>query len=85
MSRQGTFQLQGLDGGRVINAASGTVTGEFRWVTVLEDAVLDGYVGNLVDGDTIMVGPTLLQGFGWGGITTSIDVASGSVIAYEMT
>ena len=81
MSRE-AYLLQGGNGGRCIDAAEGPVTGSFRWVQVVNDTVLAGLTNTLVNsGD--LAGLTLPAGLGIGGITTSIEVTSGMVIAYN--
>jgi hypothetical protein len=77
------YQLQGGNGGTVVTAASGTVTGSFRWVSVVEAAVLEAITSTLTGSATLLITKTLPAGVGIGGVTTSIKVTSGTVIAYK--
>lgn len=86
MARGDAFTLQGMDGGSVLAGGDSWVApedGGGRWVSVVEDAVLASYAGNLFNGDLNLTGITLPVGFGFGGITTALSVTSGRVIVYE--
>ena len=77
------FQLQGGNGGHVLNSAEGAQTGKtYRWIQFIEDTVLSALAGNLTnvaDLQTI----THLAGTGIGGNFTAVTVSSGTCIAYD--
>lgn len=75
------YQLQGQNGGVVVTSASGTVTGQFRWISVITTAVIAGISSNLT-GEASLVGLSLAPGIGIGGETASFSLTSGVVIAY---
>jgi hypothetical protein len=81
--RGDSYQLQGQQGGQVINAASGAVTGEFRWLTFVEGSVLTSLTNATLRDASKLVGGSIPAGIGIGGVTTAIAVASGTVIAYD--
>lgn len=82
MARGDSYQLQGQGGGIVIGAGSST-TGNFRWIQVINDAVLDDLVSSNVIGLAAIIDPVILPaGLGIGGSFSSISVATGLVIAY---
>ena len=86
MARGDAFQLQGLDGGVVIEAGNtwtAPVDGGSRWIQFPVDTVLSSYAGNLRNGATFLVGGTFTAGSGLGGIATSIGLTSGLAIVYE--
>lgn len=88
MPRGDSFELQGLNGGVVISSAESPVAGEFRWIQVVNDAVLDALGGDSFSGSTlenigVLIGPTLPAGLGIGGRFTGVSVTSGIVIAYK--
>ena len=82
MSREAHL-LHGGNGGHVINSGEGAVTGEFRWVQIVEDTVFsvvtDATLTNASDLQTI----THAAGTGFGGNITALTVTSGTVIAYN--
>ena len=82
MSRDAAL-LQGGNGGHVINSGEGAVTGNFRWVQMVEDTVFsvvtDSTLENAADLQTI----THLAGTGFGGNITALTVTSGTCIAYD--
>lgn len=77
-----SYYLQGLQGGEVLGA-SATSTGPFRFLVVVNDAVLSGCLSNLEDSNTELVGITLPAGLSIGGIFTDVGVTSGVVIGYH--
>lgn len=87
MSSPVSYDLQGQGGGIVINVASGTVSGNFRWVQVITDASFSeidssGQAGT-IGGISRLWSPVVIPaGVGIGGRFTNITVASGVVIAY---
>jgi len=82
MARGDSYQLQGQGGGIVIGAAS-SATGTFRWIQVINDAVLDDLVSSNVISLAAIVDPVIIPaGIGIGGSFSSISVATGVVIAY---
>jgi len=82
MARGDSYQLQGQQGGVVVNAG-GSATGPFRWVQVVNDAVFSAFVAaNLTDAATKLITITHNAGTGIGGNITSFTVTSGVVIAY---
>jgi hypothetical protein len=84
MSREAAL-LQGINGGHVINAGESTVTGNFRWIQMIEDTVFtditDATLENVADLESPI---THLAGTGFGGNITSITVSSGTCIAYNV-
>jgi hypothetical protein len=81
MARGDSYQLQGQQGGVVINAGGGA-NGPFRWIQVINDTVLDSIGDNDFPDAGLLMGPTLPAGVGIGGRFGSIDVLTGLVIAY---
>jgi len=82
MARGDSYQLQGQGGGVVIGASS-SATGTFRWIQVINDAVLDDLVSSNVIGLAAIIDPVIIPaGIGIGGSFSSISVATGVVIAY---
>lgn len=79
--RGDSYQLQGQQGGQVINSASGLVTKKFRNLVFVTDTVLTGLAGNLV-GLAGLIGPTIPARTELGGQWEGIQVASGVVVAY---
>lgn len=84
MARGDSYQLQGQEGGVVLKSTSSEAdgAGPFRWLLVVNDAVLSEIGGNIRNGSDL-VGPTLPAGLSFGGVLTSITVSSGLVIAYD--
>jgi len=82
MSSPVSYDLQGQGGGVVINAAAGEVTGNFRWIQVITDAVIDDISSSNIVDPTNLTGITIPAGIGIGGRFTLISLASGTVIAY---
>jgi predicted permease len=82
MARGDSYQLQGQQGGVVVSA-SGSETGQFRWVQVVTDTVFSSFVSsNLTNASTNLITITIPAGIGIGGNITSVAVTSGTVIAY---
>lgn len=83
MGRGDSYQLQGRQGGHVLNAGEGAQTGkDYRWLQFVENTVLSNLEGNLenvADLESI----THLAGTGIGGKFTAVTVSSGTVIAYD--
>lgn len=83
MPRGDSYQLQGLQGGDVLNAGEGAQTGKsYRWLQFVENTVLSNLEGNL-DNIADLESITHLAGTGFGGHFTAITVSSGTVIAYD--
>lgn len=84
MARGDSYQLQGQEGGTVLTSASPEADGygPFRWLQVVNDAVLNDLGGNLRN-NSDLVGPVLPAGIGIGGILTNIRLTSGIIIAYD--
>ena len=82
MSRGDSYQLQGQQGGVVVNA-TGSATGPFRWIQIVNDTIFSAIVApNLTDAGTKLITITHPAGTGIGGNITSFTVTSGVVIAY---
>ena len=74
-------QQSGEYGGKYINAASGTVTGSFAELRILETTVLGATTSNITSfpaSISLAVGIAPLTG-----VWTSITVTSGALIAYN--
>ncbi len=74
------YDQQGQQGGIVIDDDSGVITGPFRWISIINDAVLLSYVGNLLP-NAKLVGITLPAGTAIPGVTQSLELTSGVAIA----
>lgn len=82
------YKLQGQNGGVVLTdgeswtmATTGPLKGiPLRWVTIMQDTSLLAYTGNLLGGDTKLVGETLIAGLPIPGQTTNIEVQTGLII-----
>ena len=82
MARGDSYQLQGQGGGVVVGAGSSMV-GNFRWIQVVNDTVLDDLTSDNVTNLPGIIDPVILPaGLGIGGSFSSISVATGLVIAY---
>lgn len=82
MSSPVSYDLQGQGGGVVLNAGNG-VTGEFRWIQVVTDTVLNVCESNnLTQADARLISITLPAGLGIGGRFQEVSVTSGVVIVY---
>jgi hypothetical protein len=82
MSSPISYDLQGQGGGTYINSSSGVVTGNFRWVQVITDAVFTDLLSGNIDAIGDIAGSTVPAGIGIGGRFSTITLVSGSVIAY---
>ena len=83
MSSPFSYDLQGQGGGIALGAGD-AATGPFRWIQVVNDAVLGAISSsNIVNADIQLVSTTLPAGLGIGGLIDYIDVTSGLVIAYR--
>ena len=84
MPRGDSYQLQGQQGGIVLDGADSAV-GRFRWIQAIGDSVLlcdtGETAGNLTD-IINLDGKTLPAGVGIGGVFTKVEISSGTVIAY---
>ena len=83
MSSPVSYDLQGQGGGIVLDSGTGSVTGNFRWIQVINDAVLNSLTSSNINfalnlEDDI----TLPAGIGFGGRFSEIEVTSGVIIAY---
>ena len=83
MSREAAL-LQGQNGGQVINSGSGAVTGNFRWVQIVNDAVFSVVTDSTLTDASNLQSITHLAGTGFGGNITALTVTSGVVIAYDV-
>jgi hypothetical protein len=82
MSSPVSYDLQGQGGGLYIDETTGVINGDWRWIQVITDTVFhDITSSNIVDFDLI-ISKTIPAGIGIGGRFSSIDLASGAVIAY---
>lgn len=82
MSSPVSYDLQGQGGGVVLNAGNG-VTGAFRWIQVVTDAVLNVCESNnLTQANARLTSITLPAGLGIGGRFQEVSVTSGVVIVY---
>jgi len=73
-------QQSGEYGGKFINAASGTVTGSFMELRILEATVLGATTSNIT---SFPASISLVAGTAIPGVWTSIAVTSGSLVAYN--
>jgi len=81
MSSPVSYDLQGQGGGIVLSSG-GSGTGNYRWIQVVNDAVLSVLTSRTLDQEGNLVGPTIPAGIGIGGRFSAITVTSGVVIAY---
>lgn len=82
MSSPVSYDLQGQGGGVVIFDTN-TYTGNFRWIQVITDCEFDtNTISSNINQMTGIVGLAVPAGIGIGGKFTSIQLASGTVIAY---
>ena len=83
MSNVAVTNQSGLQGGEVINAASGTQSGTWVGVQVINDTIFDTLECNL-DSSATLIGPTVPAGVTIFGRVTSIRISgAGIVIAYN--
>jgi len=76
-----SFDLQGQGGGIVLGAAD-SYEGKIRWIQVINDAEIAGFISENITDDYKLVGVSLPAGIGFGGKFTFIELTSGVVIAY---
>ena len=82
MSSPISYDLQGQGGGHYIDATTGVISGNWRWIQVITDSVFaDITSSNIADLSQIST-VTIPAGTGIGGKFSSIDLTSGVVIAY---
>jgi hypothetical protein len=81
MARGDSYQLQGQQGGIVLNS-SDAVSGNFRWIQVITDTVLADLLSPNLVNSTDLTSITIPAGIGIGGNFTNIEVVSGTIIAY---
>jgi len=81
--RGDSYQLQGQQGGIVLTAGQ-SAPGPFRWILVVNDAILAGFGGNLRQDSGMQSSVTLPAGFGFGGVIIDLEITSGIVIAYDL-
>lgn len=82
MSSPVSYDLQGQGGGVVLGSTTTSATGTFRWIQVVNDAVLTSLASDNIIDATDLASITLPAGLGIGGRFTEITVTSGIVIAY---
>lgn len=77
------YKLRGGNGGHYVNSAEGAVTGSFPELYCVEATELAGITNALISNAADLVGVSLPAGTRIGGLTTSVEVTSGSLIAYN--
>ena len=82
MSSPISYDLQGQGGGVVLDSGSGSVTDNFRWIQVVNDAVLTSLTSSNISSTSSLEGITLPAGIGFGGRFSEIELTSGVIIAY---
>lgn len=83
MARGDSYQLQGQQGGQVYTSADGAVTGNFRWIQIVNDTIFSAIASpNVTNASTKLITITHPAGTGLGGLFTGFTVTSGVVIAY---
>ena len=82
MSSPVSYDLQGQGCGVVLGSTTASATGTFRWIQVVNDAVLTSLASDNIVDATDLASITLPAGLGIGGRFTEITVSSGIVIAY---
>ena len=82
MSSPVSYDLQGQGGGVVLDSGSGSVTDNFRWIQVVNDAVLTSLTSSNISSASSLEGITLPAGIGFGGRFSEIELTSGVIIAY---
>ena len=83
MSSPVSYDLQGQGGGQVVTSASGVVTGDFRWLQVVNDTVLSVLTSSNVTNASALQAITIPAGVGIGGRFSAITVTSGVIVAYN--
>ena len=81
MSSPISYDLQGQGGGIVI-ADSGTYTGNFRWIQFLTDSEITAIASSNISNFAGLNSVVIPAGVGIGGRFTSIQLTSGTAIAY---
>ena len=82
MSSPVSYDLQGQGGGVYIDETIGVINGNWRWIQVITDTVLNDVTCSNIDDFALINTKTIPAGIGIGGKFSSIDLASGSIIAY---
>ena len=82
MSSPISYDLQGQGGGSYIDETTGQIDGNWRWIQVITDAVFNDITSSNISDLSNISGVTVPAGIGIGGRFSSINLASGSVIAY---
>jgi hypothetical protein len=82
MSSPISYDLQGQGGGLYIDETTGQIDGNWRWIQVITDAVFNDITSSNISDFSNISGVTVPAGIGIGGRFSSINLASGSVIAY---
>ncbi len=82
MSSPVSYDLQGQGGGLYIDETTGVISGNWRWIQVITDAVFNDVTSSNIDDFALINSKTIPAGIGIGGRFSTIDLASGSVIAY---
>ncbi len=78
-----SFVLRGGNGGHYINADESTVTGEFSELVCIQETVIATITNDIIENAADIAGLTLATGTRIGGLTTSISLTSGGLIAYH--
>jgi hypothetical protein len=81
MSSPVSYDLQGQGGGVVINDTA-AYTGNFRWIQGITDFQIYNIVSSNISDAIDLAGNTIPAGVGIGGKFTTIQLDSGTVIAY---
>lgn len=82
MSSPVSYDLQGQGGGVVLDGTSGSVSGDFRWIQIINDVVFANISSSNIVDSVGLTGITIPAGVGIGGRFSNINVTSGAVIAY---
>ena len=82
MGNPADYNMQGQGGGLYIDETTGQIDGNWRWIQVITDAVFNDITSSNIDDLSNISGVTVPAGIGIGGRFSSINLASGSVIAY---
>lgn len=83
MSSPVSYDLQGQGGGKVLTSVDGLTTGDWRWIQVVNDAVITSLVSSNINSIADLDGLTFPAGVGFGGRFSQIEVTSGAIIAYH--
>jgi hypothetical protein len=82
MGNPADYNMQGQGGGVYIDETIGVVSGNWRWIQVITDTVFNDVTCSNIDDFALINTKTIPAGIGIGGRFSSIDLASGAVIAY---